>query len=80
MVYVHVGHPEWARAALESLAAENPKDALYPYWLGRLDYDGHEYDGAIRHFQRAIELDPRMARAYDNLGLATTTRTRTIWR
>ena len=70
MVYVHVGHPGWARTALESLAAENPKDALYAYWLGRLDYDGHEYGGAIRHFQRAIELDPRMARAYDNLGLA----------
>lgn len=69
MVYVHVGHPEWARAALESLAAENPKDALNPYWLGRLDYDGHEYNGAIRHFKQAIELDPHMARAYDNLGL-----------
>jgi tetratricopeptide (TPR) repeat protein len=69
MVYVHVGHPEWARTALESLAAKSPKDALYPYWLGRIDYDGHEYKGAIRHFQRAIELDPHMARAYDNLGL-----------
>lgn len=69
MVYVHVGRPQWARTSLELLATENPQDALYPYWLGRLDYDGHEYKGAIRHFQRAIELDPHMARAYDNLGL-----------
>lgn len=69
MTYVRIGHPDWARTVLISLATENPKTALYPYWLGRLDYDGHEYNGAIRHFQHAIELDPRMARAYDNLGL-----------
>jgi tetratricopeptide (TPR) repeat protein len=70
MVYVHMGHPEWARTTLKSLAAEHPRDALYPYWLGRLDYDGHEYKGAIQHFQRAVELDPHLARAYDNLGLS----------
>jgi tetratricopeptide (TPR) repeat protein len=69
MAYIRMGHPDWARPVLESLAAQNGKDALYPYWLGRLDYDGHEYNRAIRNFQHAIALDPRMARAYDNLGL-----------
>jgi len=69
MAYVHMAHPDWARAVLESLAAENDKEALYPYWLGRLDYDGHQYNEAIRHFQHAIQLNPQMARAYDNLGL-----------
>jgi Flp pilus assembly protein TadD len=69
MAYIQMSHPEWARKVLEGLAAQNPKEALYPYWLGRLDYDGHEYNGAIRHFQHAIELAPTMARAYDNLGL-----------
>ncbi len=53
----------------ESLAVLDGKNAIYPYWLGRLDYDGHEYNRAIRDFQQAIALDPRMARAYDNLGL-----------
>ncbi len=69
MAYIRMGHPDWARKELESLAAANPRESLYPYWLGRLDYDGHEYNGAIRHFQRAIELAPQVARAYDNLGL-----------
>jgi len=69
MAYIHMGHPDWARKVLESLATRNEKDALYPFWLGRLDYDGHQYNRAIRNFQRAIALDPHMARAYDNLGL-----------
>lgn len=69
MAYLQMSHPDWARPVLGSLATEFPRDALYPYWLGRLDYDGHEYDKAIEHFQHAIELDTRMARAYDNLGL-----------
>jgi len=69
MAYIRMEHPDWARTVLEGLAAQNEKDALYPYWLGRLDYAGHEYNRAIRDFQHAIALDPRMARAYDNLGL-----------
>lgn len=69
MAYVRLAHPDWARRVLDSLAAQYEKDALYPYWLGRLDYGGHEYKRAIEHFQHAIALDPQMARAYDNLGL-----------
>jgi tetratricopeptide (TPR) repeat protein len=69
MAYVHMAHPDWARTVLKTLAAQDQKSALYPYWLGRLDYDGHLYEEAIRHFQDAINLNPQMARAYDNLGL-----------
>jgi tetratricopeptide (TPR) repeat protein len=69
MAYIRIAKPDWARTVLESLAAASPNEALYPYWLGRLDYDGHEYPKAINHFQHAIELAPQMARAYDNLGL-----------
>lgn len=69
MAYVRIGHPDWARRALQSLAAQNPSDALYPYWLGRLDYDADHYDDAVRHFQKAIQLAPDMAQAYNNLGL-----------
>ncbi len=69
MAYIRMGHADWARPVIESLAKQDDKQALYPYWLGRLDYDGHLYNNAIQHFQRAIEVDPTMARAYDNLGL-----------
>src|SRR5579859_1710639 len=55
MAYIRMGHPDWARPVLDSLAAQDEKDALYPYWLGRLDYDGHLYNNAIRHYQHAIE-------------------------
>jgi tetratricopeptide (TPR) repeat protein len=69
MAYIRIAHSDWARTALESLSAHDTKNALYPYWLGRLDYDAQHYPEAIRHFQQAIALDPAMARAYDNLGL-----------
>jgi tetratricopeptide (TPR) repeat protein len=69
MAYIRIGHPDWARTVLVSLAAQQPKEALYPYWLGRLDYDAQHYADAIQNFQRAATLSPRMARAYDNLGL-----------
>ncbi|WP_263359045.1 tetratricopeptide repeat protein [Acidicapsa ligni] len=69
MAYIRLGHPDWARAVLVSLTAQQPKEALFPYWLGRLDYDAHEYGAAIQHFQQAVNLAPGMARAYDNLGL-----------
>jgi tetratricopeptide (TPR) repeat protein len=69
MAYIRISHPDWARPVIESLAARDTKNALYPYWLGRLDYDGHHYSEAAKHFQQAITLDPTMARAYDNLGL-----------
>ncbi len=69
MAYIRIGHPDWARKELESLAEQDKTNALFPYWLGRLDYDGHLYNNAIRRFQQAIQLAPTMARAYDNLGL-----------
>lgn len=69
MAYIRISHSDWARPVLESLASQDSKNALYPYWLGRLDYDAQHYVEATRHFEQAIALDPTMARAYDNLGL-----------
>lgn len=69
MTYIRISHPDWARPVLLSLAQQDAANALYPYWLGRLDYDARRYKEAILHFQHAIELKPSMARAYDNLGL-----------
>ena len=69
MAYLRISHPDWARPVIESLSAHDTKNALYPYWLGRLDYDAHHHSEAAKHFRQAIALDPTMARAYDNLGL-----------
>jgi tetratricopeptide (TPR) repeat protein len=70
MAYIVLKRPEWARPEFERLARSQVANSLYPYWLGRLDYDARLYEPAIASFRRAIELDPDFARAYDSLGLS----------
>src|SRR5438093_3905514 len=69
MAYVKLRRRDWARSELEKLAAAQPRNPLYLYWLARLDYDAHNYTAAITQLERVIELDPKMMRAYDTLGL-----------
>ena len=69
MAYIALGRREWARPELEKLAASDARNALYPYWLARLDYDAQLYDAAALRLKQAIALDPSMARAHDNLAL-----------
>ena len=69
MAYVKLNRPDWARSELEKLTAANPQEPLYVYWLARLDYDARNYASALSRLQTTIELDPKMARAYDLLGL-----------
>jgi len=70
MAYVVLGHRDWARPELERLAASDPRQALYPYWLARLDYDLEHYADAVAGFRRALAADPAYLKAHDNLGLA----------
>lgn len=67
--YIILKHPDWARPELEKLARSNPRDPLYPYWLGRLDYDLMQYKTAAAQLRKALDLDPMFMKAYDNLGL-----------
>lgn len=69
MAYVKLNRRDWARPELEKLASAHTQDSLYQYWLARLDYDQRKYGSAISRLQRVIELDPKMMRAYDLLGL-----------
>jgi len=69
MAYVKLNRRDGARAELDKLAAAQPQNPLFLYWRGRLDYDGRNYASAITRLQKAIELDPKMMRAYDTLGL-----------
>jgi tetratricopeptide (TPR) repeat protein len=67
--YVILNHRDWARPELERLARSDPREPLYPYWLGRLDYDAMQFKSAAANFQEALYLDPKLMKAYDNLGL-----------
>ena len=67
--YVTVGRLNLARPEFEKLADTNPSNAVYPYWLGRIDYRKMDINSAIRQARKAIELDPSFMKAYDQLGL-----------
>lgn len=69
MAYVALGRRDWARPELEKLDRADTRSALYPYWLGRLDYDDRQYGSAVANYRRALSRDPEFAKAYDNLGL-----------
>jgi tetratricopeptide (TPR) repeat protein len=69
MAYVALGRRDWARPELAKLVEAAPARALYHYWTGRLDYDAQHYATAIESLQRAVELDPGLAKAHDSLGL-----------
>jgi tetratricopeptide (TPR) repeat protein len=69
MSYLRLNRRDWAKPELERLAKEQPTNALYLYWLARLDYDAKAYSEAIAKFTKVIALDPAMMRAHDSLGL-----------
>ena len=70
MAYVVLGRRDWARPELAKLVAAAPRNPLYVYWTGRIDYDDGQYEAAIRGFERALALDRGLLKAYDNLGLS----------
>ena len=69
MSYVVLGQRDWARPELQKLAEAAPANPLYPYWVGRLDYDGGRYAEAAAGFLKSLALDPGFVKAHDNLGL-----------
>src|SRR6266849_8688175 len=69
MAYIKLNRRDWARAELEKLVVSVPDKPLYLYWLARLDYDAQSYTLSIARLQKVIEMDQKMMRAYDNLGL-----------
>ena len=70
MSLANLGSDQRAQDILSKLALKYPKQSLYVYWLGRLDYDQRRYQDATKKLQTAVELDPKSARAWDSLGLA----------
>ena len=69
MAYIKLNRRDWARQELEKLAAAQPQNALYLYWLARLDYDAQHYLAAIARLKKVVEFEPQMIRGYDTMGL-----------
>lgn len=69
LAYVAMRRGDWARPELERLAAAEPANVIYPYWLARLDYDAGQYAAAIDRLQSVVARVPSFVRAHDNLGL-----------
>jgi tetratricopeptide (TPR) repeat protein len=69
MSYIKLGRRDWARNELERLGTAQPTNPLFVYWLARLDYDDQRYTAAMERLEKVIQLDSKMMRAYDLLGL-----------
>jgi len=69
MSYIAMGQGEWARPELDRLAAGDPANVTYMYWLGRLDYDKSKYQSALARFRAVTARQPDHVRAWDNMGL-----------
>jgi len=70
MALVNLGDVKGSRAELMRLNESHPDQAIYLYWLARLDYGQRLYDEAVEKLNKVIRLDPNSVRGYDNLGLS----------
>jgi superkiller protein 3 len=59
-----------ARAELKKLMTLDPKNAEYPYLLGRIETNAKRIEAAAAAFTKAIQLDSNMVKAYEELGRA----------
>src|SRR5579872_6521163 len=62
------GRPKQAHAELLKLIKGFPRNAQYVYLLGRFDSLNQHLEEAVADFRKAIELDPNLLRAYQELG------------
>jgi tetratricopeptide (TPR) repeat protein len=69
MSYIELKRNRWAREELRRLSKDAPAEPLYPYWLGRLDYDDQRFADGRTNFKKAIQVNSHFVRAYDGLGL-----------
>lgn len=68
MAYLALGQRHRAAPELSTLTGQHPKTALYPYWLGRVDYDERRFQRALESFEQAIRIEPDFVRAHDRVG------------
>lgn len=61
-------------ALAEEMIAINPEKAYNYYILGLIAQQGKDYEKAIKQYEIAIEKDPSLVEAYNNLGLTILTK------
>lgn len=69
MAYIVLGHSDWAQPEIERLIRSQPRNALYYYWLSRVDYDRRFFAQGVEAGEKALALSPDFIRAYDSIGL-----------
>ncbi len=69
MAYINLNRFDLARPELQNLVTAAPRQSLYPYWLGRLDFVDQKFQSGIAHLNQAIALDGHFSRAYEFRGL-----------
>src|SRR5215831_9365535 len=62
MAYIRLNHNDWAKPELIKLTESNPQKALYPYWIGRVDYAAQQFRSAVSQFRKALTLDPNLTK------------------
>ncbi|MGB6946998.1 MAG: tetratricopeptide repeat protein [Bryobacteraceae bacterium] len=70
LAYAFEKKPAQARAQLQQLMKVAPRNPEYRYLLGRVEVQNQQLEPAVADFSKAIELDPDMVRAYEDLGQA----------
>lgn len=68
LAYAFSQNPAASRIQLQKLMNIAPKNAEYPYLLGRVESDSQHPEEAAKAFAKAIQLNPNMVRAYEELG------------
>lgn len=66
--YIYSGKTKEALVYLNNAIEKEPKMAQYQYVKGNVDESLGNFDDAVKAFEKAIEIDPKMADAYAGLG------------
>ncbi len=59
-----------AMAFADQMIAKNPKNPFFLYVKGYISQSMKNYDQAIEFYNKTVEVDPKYAEAYSNMGLA----------
>ncbi len=70
LAYAFIRKPTQSRAQLQTLMKAAPGNAEYPYLLGRVELQNQQLEAAVADFKKAIQVNPDLVRAYEDLGQA----------